>query len=150
MTGQTPPQRPYRAEEKEEEKREEKQEEKRPEQRHWEEKYRRDPLSSIIWPAIFIWAGLALLAGNMGLLPPNLLIPGWGLAFTGAGAILLLEVLIRLAMPAYRRPVVGTTILGVIFLGIGLQGVVRWELLWPLALILIGLAILLRNAGRGQ
>jgi hypothetical protein len=148
MAGPTPPQRPQWANEKEQEKHEEKQDEKRPQEKHWEEKYRRDPLSSIIWPAIFIWAGLSLLAANLGLLPPNLLIPGWGLAFTGAGLILLLEVLIRLALPTYRRPVIGTTILAVIFLGIGLQGVMRWELLWPLALILIGLAILLRNAGR--
>jgi hypothetical protein len=107
-------------------------------------------LSAIIWAAIFIWAGLSLLAGNLGLLPPNLLIPGWGLVFMGAGLILLLEVFIRLAIPIYRRPVVGTALLGIIFLGIGLQGVMRWELLWPLALILLGLVILLRNAARGQ
>jgi hypothetical protein len=150
MSQQTPPQRPHWADEKEEEKHEEKQEEKRPEEKHWEEKYQRDPLGSIIWPAIFIWAGSSLLASNLGMLPPTLLIPGWGLAFTGAGAILLLEVLIRLALPTYRRPVVGTAILGIIFLGIGLQGVMRWELLWPLALVLIGLAILLRNAGRSR
>ena len=150
MTGQTPPQRPHWADEKEEEKHEEKQEEKRPEEKRWDEKYRQDPLGGIIWPVIFVWAGLSLLAGNLGLLPPTLLIPGWGLAFTGAGLILLLEVLIRLTVPTYRRPVVGTAILAVIFLGIGLQGAMRWELIWPLALVLIGLAILLRNAGRSR
>ncbi|MGA2111719.1 MAG: hypothetical protein ABSG98_06160 [Anaerolineales bacterium] len=114
------------------------------------ERRRRDPLSGIIWAAIFIWAGLALLAGNLGLLPANLLITGWGLVFTGAGVILLLEVFIRLAIPVYRRPVVGTALVGIIFLGIGLQEMVRWELLWPLALILLGSVILLRNAARAR
>ena len=117
---------------------------------HWGHRYRRDPLTAIIWAAIFIWAGLALLATNLGLLPPNLLIPGWGLVFTGAGLLLLLEVFIRLAVPFYRRPVVGTALLGIIFVGVGLQEVMRWELLWPLALILLGLVILLRNATRRQ
>lgn len=142
MTGQPPPQPPDQATEG--------QNEPWPEDQHWGQRHRRDPLSAIIWAAIFIWAGLSLLAGNLGLLPPNLLIPGWGLVFMGAGLILLLEVFIRLAIPIYRRPVVGTALLGIIFLGIGLQGVMRWELLWPLALILLGLVILLRNAARGQ
>jgi len=142
MTGQVPPQPPNEAEEK--------QDEQWPEGRRWMERRRRDPLSGIIWAAIFIWAGLALLAGNLGLLPANLLITGWGLVFTGAGVILLLEVFIRLAIPVYRRPVVGTALVGIIFLGIGLQEMVRWELLWPLALILLGSVILLRNAARAR
>jgi len=140
MTGQVPPQPPAPAEEK--------RDEPWAGGGHWMENRRRDPLSGIIWGAIFLWAGLALLASNLGLLPANLLIPGWGLVFTGAGLILLLEAFLRLAIPVYRRPVVGTAVLGVIFLGVGLQGMMRWELLWPLVLILLGLVVLLRNAAR--
>ena len=33
-----------------------------------EEKWHRDPLSAIIWALIFIWAGLVLLASNLGYL----------------------------------------------------------------------------------
>lgn len=142
MTAQTPPQSPPPPEAR--------RDEQWSSDRRWQRRYQRDPLSRIIWAAIFIWAGLALLAADLGLLPGTLLIPGWGLAFAGAGAFLLLEVFLRLAIPTYRRPVVGTAILGIIFLSIGLQQVLRWEVLWPLALILIGLVILLRSAPREQ
>ena len=33
-----------------------------------EEKYRRDPLSAVIWAAILIWAGVVLLLDNLGYL----------------------------------------------------------------------------------
>ena len=49
------------------EKAEEKQYEKVDEKR-WEEKGRRDPLSSMIWAGILIWVGVSLLANNLGIL----------------------------------------------------------------------------------
>jgi len=49
--------------EKADEKTHEKQEEK-----SWEEKRRRDPLGSIAWAVILIWAGVVFLASNMNLL----------------------------------------------------------------------------------
>jgi len=130
-----------KADEKEEEKRGEKDEK---DEKSWDEKWRRDPLSAIIWAVILIWAGLVLLAGNMGLL--NNLREAWGLAslsswdviLVGAGLIVLLEVLIRVTMPEYRRSVGGTLIFGVILLGIGLGGIFGWNLTWPLILIASG------------
>ena len=124
---------------KEEEKQEEKQ----------DEKWRRDPLSAIVWAGILIWAGLALLGDNMGLWD-NLTIlgsgvEGWSLAFLGAGLIVLGEVVIRLLMPAYRRGVGGSVIFAIILLGIGLGNLVSWDLVWPLILIGIGIAILMRG-----
>jgi hypothetical protein len=132
-----------------------------------EEKWRRDPLSAIVWAVILIWAGLVFLAGNLGLLdwfndlldtfnlrttdlPIELsLIPleAISLFFLGAGAILLGEVLIRLLMPAYRKPLMGTIILAVIFLGLGLGS---WGCIWPLIIIAIGLSILWRNLFAGK
>ena len=117
----------------------------------WEEKWRRDPVSAALWAFILIWAGLVLLAGNMGLL--NNLREAWGLAslsswdviLVGAGLIVLLEVLIRVTMPEYRRSVGGTLIFGVILLGIGLGGIFGWNLTWPLILIAIGVGLLLRG-----
>lgn len=47
---------PYYYDEKTEEKEEEK----------YEEKHDRDPLSSLTWALILIWAGLAFLASNLG------------------------------------------------------------------------------------
>ena len=147
MTSQPPSElRPHR--EKEEEKEEEKRHEKGPEEKNWDEKWRRDPLGSLIWALILIWAGVALLLNNMGLL---FRIPGLDvldLIFLGAGVLILAEVAVRLVVPTYRRPVGGTLILAIIFIGIGLRGFVTGNLIWAVALIVIGLFILLRGVTR--
>ena len=129
--------------EKEEEKRSEKHE------KSVEEKWREDPLNAAAWAGILIWAGVALLLGNMGALD-NTPFQGWDLAFLGAGAILLLEAVIRYAIPSYRGPVAGTIILGLVFLAIGLGDLDVWDIIWPIIIVLIGLGLLLRGmAGRG-
>jgi hypothetical protein len=71
----------------------------------------------------------------------------WPVFFLGAGVILLIEVLVRLTVPEYRRPVMGTFILAIVFFGIGLGS---WTLIWPLILIVIGASILLRGIFRNQ
>jgi len=148
-----------KSDEKSNEKEMEKQEEKSPEEKSWEEKYHRDPLGSIIWALILIWVGVVFLLTNLGLLDDLLhitvLIPGlgildkfigaWPIILLGMGVILLIEVLIRLLVPAYRRPVTGTLILAVVFIGLALGNLVNWNLLWPLILIALGLSFLLRG-----
>ncbi len=143
---------PLKSRNEKDEKQEEKQHEK-------EEKGRSDPLSTIVWGAIFIWAGLVLLAENLGFLSGlNLrgdFAPGvfpfrfdsWGLIFAGAGVIILLEVVVRLVMPAYRRHVIGSIIPGFVFPGLGLGNLISWNLIWALVLIIIGVLILLRALG---
>jgi hypothetical protein len=126
--------------EKEEEKRREKDE------KSWDEKWREDPLSAVVWASILVWVGIALLIGNLGVLD-DVALDGWSLAFAGAGAILLLEALVRYAIPTYRRPVLGSLILGLVFLTIGLGDLGIWDAIWPLAIILIGVALLLRGFG---
>jgi hypothetical protein len=121
--------------EKEYEKEHEKEQEK-----SWEEKYRRDPLGVLVWGAILIWAGVALLLDNLGFVGGGL--SGWGLTLSGAGVILLVEAAIRYLVPAYRRPVAGTAILGVFLVAVGLG--LGWELLFPARLIAFGLVILAR------
>jgi hypothetical protein len=114
-----------------------------------EEKWRDDPLGTAVWALILIWAGLALLLDSMGVLDDSS-INGWQLAFTGAGVILLLEALLRLIVPSYRQPVIGTVILGVVFLAIGLGELINLGVILALAVILIGLSLLLRGfRGRG-
>ena len=145
--------------EKEMQKHEEKTaEEKSADEKTYEEKYRRDPLGTLIWAVILIWAGVVWLANNFGYLE-RIRIPFgpdwdwdmpftsdvWALFFAGAGVILLIEVLIRLTVPDYRRPIMGTFVLAVVFFGIGLGS---WELIWPLVLIVVGASILLRGVFR--
>jgi hypothetical protein len=134
-------------------------EEKSADEKTYEEKYRRDPLGTLIWAVILIWAGVVWLANNFGLLegirmrfanlPFDLPFRTevWTIFFIGAGVILLIEVLIRMAVPDYRRPVLGTFILAVVFFGIGLGS---WQLIWPLVLIVVGASILLRGVFKKQ
>jgi hypothetical protein len=128
-------------------------------QREKEEKYHGDPLSTAVWGAIIIWAGLVLLADNMGMLTnlgfSGIALPGliplrlgaWGLIFTGAAVIIFLEVAVRLLVPTYRRHVIGSIILAFVFLGIGLGNLISWGVIWALVIIAIGVLILLRGMG---
>ncbi len=129
-----------------------KREEKSAEEKQFDEKYRRDPLGAIVWPLILIWAGLVLLAANIGLLgivlgrDRELWSTGtWSFIFLGAGGIILLVALARLVLPEYRRPITGEVILAIIFIGIGLGNLTNWAIIWPLILIVIGVSILFRS-----
>ncbi len=129
--------------------------EEKEEKRHEkEEKGRGDQLNAASWGLIIVWAGLVFLADNLGLLT-NLRggAPGgvafrfeaWSLIFLGAGIILLLEAVIRLLVPTYRRAVTGTVILGIVFISIGLGNLISWNIVAPLILIGIGVVVLLRG-----
>jgi hypothetical protein len=107
----------------------------------WDEKWRRDPLNAAGWAILLIWAGLVLIAVNMGLF--GLDWDAWPIIFLGAGVIVLLGVVVRLLVPAYRRPVTGSIIFGFILLGIGLGELTRWDIVGALVLIAIGVSILL-------
>lgn len=134
---------------KEEEKEYEKEEEKS--RGGWEdEKWRRDPLSGVVWAGILIWAGLVLLAWNLGFLARFEFLDGWDLVFVGAGVIVLLEVLVRLVMPAYRRSIGGTLFFAAILFGIGLGNIIGWSIIWALLLIALGLSVLVRGLFRGD
>ncbi len=110
----------------------------------WDEKWRSDPLNAAWWALVLIWAGLVLIADNVGMLE-TLGIRGeaWAIGFLGAGILALLFVVIRLLVPAYRRPVTGSIIFGFILLGIGLGELTRWDVVGALVLIAIGVSIIL-------
>lgn len=127
--------------------------------KHDEKTEERDTLSSVVWAAILIWAGLVFLAVNTGwvenflsgsffnrFLPEGMEVfePGaWSLVALGAGAILLLEVLVRLMVPSFHRNIFGTLILAGVFLGVGLGNFFGWDLIWPVILIVLGFSVLL-------
>jgi hypothetical protein len=132
------------------------------EEKSAEEKWRRDPLGSITWAVILIWAGLVLLADNLGRLPafnlpfsqvfPDRFIwlnsRAWPVILIGAGLIMLIEVALRLLVPALRRHIGGNLVLAAILLGAGLGNFYGWNLVWPFVLIAIGLGSLLRGFTR--
>ena len=129
----------------EKEEKQEKEEEK--DEKGRDEKWRRDPLGGIVWAIILIWGGIVFLMSSTQLLRGLELQSNAGLFFIGAGVILLMEVLLRLLIPEYRRPLVGTIILALVFLGIGVGNLgyrfVSGDVFIALALIVGGIAILL-------
>jgi hypothetical protein len=130
---------------KDDEKREKEHEKHEKEDMTWDEKWRRDPLNAAGWAVLLIWAGLVLLADNLGLFARWEQFSAWGLILTGAGLIVLLEAALRLLIPAHRRPVAGSLIWGAILLGLGLGNLIGTSLAWPLILIALGIGLLLRG-----
>lgn len=111
----------------------------------------RDPLGALIWALILISAGLIFLAESpMRLVDWERFGGAWNAIFVAVGLILLFEVVVRLLVPAYRRPVAGTLVFAFIMLAIGAGGFVGWELTGPLILIAIGVATLLGGLLRGR
>ena len=105
----------------------------------WDEKWRRDPVEAAVWACVLIWVGVVWLLTSTGALGDGM--EWWALGFLGAGLIVLLGVGARLLVPSWRRPITGSLILGLIFIGIGLGGVTEsWEVIGPLVLIGIGIA----------
>lgn len=131
--------------------------------REWRQMRRNDALSTLTWALIFIWAGVVLLAENLGYLSWLHLrfsdmplgwrqfgMTSWPLIFLGAGVLVLVEAVLRLILPAFRRPIVGQAILAVIFIGIGLGNLTNWALIWPAILIVLGVAMLAGGVFRNR
>jgi hypothetical protein len=138
------------------------------EEKRIEEKWTRDPLAALVWASILIWGGVVLLFSSFGAfetvsefireLPmadwaigggeSNYIdVGGWNVFFVGAALILFLEAAIRLVVPAYRRSISGSLIVGFVFLGIGLG---NWTCIWALGLIALGISILVRGFTRKE
>jgi hypothetical protein len=116
----------------------------------WDEKWRRDPVDAAMWALILIWAGVVLLASNLGWFDSFETIESWSIGFIGAGVIVFLAAVFRLLVPAYRRPLAGNLIFAAILVGIGLGEVIRWVIIGPLVLIAIGAGILLSGFFRNR
>ena len=119
----------------------------------WDEKWRRDPVEAAVWAFVLIWAGIVWLLSNPGTLESIFgeKVEWWAVGFLGAGLIVLLGVGARLVVPAWRRPVIGSLILGLIFIGIALGQITGgWVVVGPLVLIGIGIAGLAAFFFRGR
>jgi uncharacterized membrane protein YcjF (UPF0283 family) len=104
------------------------------------EKWRRDPLSAMVWAAVLIVAGMVLILDNLNV--PIFRGNGWSISLFCAGLIVALEAVVRVMMPEYRRPVRGTLILAAVLCGLGLSGWIGWGVTWALLIIAAGVAIL--------
>jgi len=133
---------PKHHDEKQDEKQGEKEREKREEKgRGLDEKYRRNPLGFVSFALIIIWLGVTLLLQNLDVFSET--DKGWAVFVWGGGAIILVEALVRLAVPRFRRPLVGAFVWGAIWLGVGFGlWYHEWEIIGPAVIIAIGVAIL--------
>nr|MBC7245094.1 hypothetical protein [Chloroflexota bacterium] len=129
---------------------EEKEEEKREEKEEKGQGWGRDPISGVLWALFLIVVGVILLAESQGFITWEQFGGVWNLVFLVAGLMLLLKAVVRLLIPAYRRPVLGTLIGGIVLTAIGLGGITGFNLTLPIILIGIGLAILLGGLLRGR
>ena len=132
--------------------------------KHDEKIEENDLLSSISWAFILMWAGFVFLAANMGWfaaygLDVNTSWPfdifsnwqsfsAWNLIALGAGGIILIETLIRLLIPKFRRRIGGSLIGAAVLIGVGLGGWLSWNYLWPLVLIAVGINVLVSGLSR--
>lgn len=131
--------RPEKQDEKQHEKEQEKQQEKG---RNLDEKYRRNPLEIFSWALLLIWLGVILLLQNTDVIVDTA--RGWAIFAWGGGVIVFGEVLLRLMVPKWRRPVMGSFIWGAIWVGVGFglwYG--EWAVIGPIVIIAVGVALLL-------
>ena len=126
--------------------------EKRIEERRRErwERRRNDPIGAVIGALVLIWLGVVLLAAQN----PELLRLGpfsvtwtnwWAFFCVGVGALLILQGVLRVAT-AFGHGIVGSFVWGAALFLVGLAGLfpgMNLELLWPLALIALGLGLLI-------
>ena len=104
-----------------------------------EEKWRRDPFGRVIFGLIVIAVGILLLLASQEIIAWDI---WWAYLLLALGGIFVFEALIRSLMPAYRRPVSGKLIAGIVLIAIGafnIYGLVSW---WPLIIIGVGVIIL--------
>ena len=112
------------------------------------EKPRNDRVSAAAWAAVLVWVGFVLLAYN--LLPALAEREAWPAILVGSGVIFLLEAFVRILRPEYRRPIGGTLIFATILIAVGLGFEFSWEVIWPIALIVVGVGLIAGWATRGR
>ena len=100
-----------------------------------------DPLTWFIGALILIWAGVVLLARNAGEVMGFEIQYASAWILTGAGVMMWMEAILRLAIPAYQHGVGTRIILGTIFVIVGLGEVIEVSL-WPILLIAIGFVMI--------
>ena len=74
---------------------------------------------------------------------------GWAVFAWGGAVIIFTEALLRLAVPKWRRSVMGSFIWGAVWAGVGFGlWFDEWEVIGPIVVIAIGVALLLGGSSR--
>jgi hypothetical protein len=102
---------------------------------------RNDPMRGLFWGLLLILLGALFFATTQNWLSWD---NWWRLFLVGLGVIFLVDALVRYLNPAARFGIFGRVIAGVILIVIGSAFYYRMETWWPLILVVIGIAILVR------
>ena len=131
--GSAPPR--YEKDEKGQEKQEEK-------GRGPDEKYEKNPVGFLIFAVVLFWVGVFFLLRNRHVFPET--DRGMAVLLWGAAAIFFCELIIRLLMPRFRRPIIGTFVLVAVLagVGVGLWTGGDWEIVGPIVLIAVALGLI--------
>jgi hypothetical protein len=98
---------------------------------------------AILFPALFPDSSSLLLAFCSFLLLRKIAWEDWwAYLLLALGGIFIFEVLLRSIMPAYRRPVYGKLIAGLVLIAIGASNIYGFVSWWPLIIIGVGVFIL--------
>ena len=106
-----------------------------------EEKWRRDPISGVVFGLIVLVLGVLLTLAARHVMSWD---DWWKYFIIGIGVVFLIEVLIRYLRPAYRRPIFGRFVAGLILICVGVASIGGFGSWWPLIIIAVAVAILLR------
>jgi fatty acid desaturase len=132
------PEHQHRNEKQEKQEKEEKARDEKDEKSQ-EEKWRRDPFGRVIFGLIVIAVGILLLLASQDIISWDI---WWAYLLMALGGIFIFEALIRSLMPAYRRPVSGKMIAGIVLIAVGAFNIYGWVSWWPVIIICVGVFIL--------
>jgi len=104
-----------------------------------EKKRGKDPLAGITGGLIVILLGVLFLLRNMGYLHWG---NWWAYFLVGIGVFLILEAIVRSAIPQYRCGILGRVIGGIVLIFIGAGNIYGIGHYWPLILVGVGIAII--------
>jgi len=115
----------------------------------WREWRHRDPLSRAMGGMVLILLGVIFFIaqnGMFGVTWTNM----WGAFLMGLGGLLVLQAILRVFFPSYRRGVFGLAIGGCVLIAIGTIpfGGVYWTQWWPLGLIALGVVLIIEQFTR--
>ena len=89
-------------------------------ERAWDEWWKSDRLDTMGWAALFLWGAIVVVGTYSSFSEGFDWWNGWGVFFIGAGAIVILEAALRLAVARYRSKWGWTLFWGTGFLAVGL------------------------------
>jgi hypothetical protein len=104
------------------------------------ERLRKSPLRATAIAVLIIWWGICLLLYALGKIDTPQ--KGWAIFAWGAGAVGLVETLLRLIVPSWREPAMYSFVWGVVGIAVGFSlWYDSWDTLGPIGIIGLGLLL---------